>query len=55
MVLVAVGVAAGLFGAGLMFILFTVEHLAFGYHTGDLGIGGARHTSDLLAASCPSC
>ena len=46
LVLVATGVAAGLFGAGLMYLLFTVEHLAFGYHTGDLE-SGARHASDL--------
>ena len=45
-VLVAVGVAAGLFGAGLMYLLFTVEHLAFGYHTGDLETG-VLHASDL--------
>jgi CIC family chloride channel protein len=46
LVLVATGVAAGLFGAGLMYLLFTAEHLAFGYHTGDLE-SGARHASDL--------
>ena len=46
LVLVAVGVAAGLFGAGLMYLLFTVEHLAFGYHTGDLETG-VLHASDL--------
>jgi H+/Cl- antiporter ClcA len=46
LVLVATGVAAGLFGAGLMYLLFTVEHLAFGYHTGDLE-SGARQASDL--------
>jgi chloride channel protein, CIC family len=46
LVLVAVGVAAGLFGVGLMLLLFTVEHLAFGYHTGDLETG-VEHVSDL--------
>ena len=45
-VLVATGVAAGLFGAALMYLLFTVQHLAFGYHTGDLE-SAARHASDL--------
>jgi len=45
-VLVATGVAAGLFGAGLMYLLFSVEHLAFGYDTGDLE-SGARQASDL--------
>ncbi len=33
---VATGVAAGLFGDLMMLILFTVQHLAFGYHTGSL-------------------
>jgi chloride channel protein, CIC family len=46
LVLVATGVAAGLFGAGLMYLLFNVEQLAFGYHIGDLE-SGARHASDL--------
>lgn len=30
------GVAAGLFGDLMMLILFSVQHLAFGYHTGTL-------------------
>jgi H+/Cl- antiporter ClcA len=30
------GVATGLFGEFLMWILFGVQHLAFGYHTGEL-------------------
>jgi chloride channel protein, CIC family len=30
------GVATGLFGALLMFFLFSVQHLAFNYHSGDL-------------------
>ena len=45
-ILVATGVAAGLFGAALMYLLFIVQHLAFGYHTGDLE-SAARHASDL--------
>src|ERR1700761_5783809 len=46
MVLVATGVAAGLFGDLLMFILYHVEHLAFGFNSGSLE-DGARHASDL--------
>ena len=46
MVLVATGVAAGLFGDLLMFILFSVEHLAFGFNAGPLQ-DGVRHASDL--------
>jgi H+/Cl- antiporter ClcA len=34
--LVLTGVAAGLFGDLMMLVLFTVQHLAFGYHTGPL-------------------
>jgi chloride channel protein, CIC family len=32
----ATGVAAGLFGDLMMLILFSIQHLAFGYHTGSL-------------------
>ena len=39
------GVAAGLFGDLMMLILFTVQHLAFGYHTGTLE-SGVEHASD---------
>jgi CIC family chloride channel protein len=46
MVLVATGIAAGLFGDLLMFILYNVEHLAFGFNSGSLE-DGARHASDL--------
>src|SRR5579875_3169842 len=46
MVLVATGVAAGLFGDLLMFILFSVEHLAFGFDAGPLE-DGVRHAADL--------
>src|SRR6202034_2857759 len=40
------GVAAGLFGDLMMLILFTVQHLAFGYHSGTLE-SGVRHASDI--------
>ena len=30
------GIATGLFGAGLMWLLFGVQHLAFSYHSGEL-------------------
>jgi H+/Cl- antiporter ClcA len=46
MVLVATGIAAGLFGDLLMFVLFSVEHLAFGFNAGPLQ-DGVRHASDL--------
>ncbi|MBV9792470.1 MAG: chloride channel protein [Actinobacteria bacterium] len=46
MVLVGTGVAAGLFGDLLMFILYSVEHLAFGFNAGPL-TEGVRHASDL--------
>jgi H+/Cl- antiporter ClcA len=36
LMVVATGVAAGLFGDLMMLILFSVQHLAFGYHTGSL-------------------
>ena len=39
------GVAAGLFGDLMMLILFTVQHLAFGYHSGPLE-SGVEHASD---------
>jgi H+/Cl- antiporter ClcA len=45
-VLAATGVAAGLFGDLLMWILFSVEHLAFGFDAGPL-VDGVRHASDL--------
>ncbi|HEY1675991.1 MAG TPA: chloride channel protein [Streptosporangiaceae bacterium] len=45
-VLVATGIAAGLFGDLLMFVLFSVEHLAFGFNAGPLQ-DGVRHASDL--------
>jgi chloride channel protein, CIC family len=45
-VLVLTGVAAGLFGDLMMLILFNVEHLVFGYHTGTLE-SGVRHVDDL--------
>jgi len=36
---VVVGVAAGLFGALMMWLLFTVQHAAFGYRTGGFEAG----------------
>jgi chloride channel protein, CIC family len=36
LMVVATGVAAGLFGDLMMLILFSIQHLAFGYHTGSL-------------------
>ncbi len=38
-IVVPTGVAAGLFGDLPMLVLFTVQHLAFGYHTGTLESG----------------
>lgn len=39
---VLTGIAAGLFGDLLMLLLFTMQHLAFGYHTGPLEAAVAR-------------
>jgi chloride channel protein, CIC family len=39
------GVAAGLFGDLMMLLLFSVQHLAFGYHSGSLE-SGVEHASD---------
>ena len=36
LMVVATGVAAGLFGDLMMLILFSIQHVAFGYHTGSL-------------------
>ncbi len=52
---VATGVAAGLLGDALMALLFTVQHLAFGYHTGSLQsavehASGTRRVASLLVA-----
>jgi chloride channel protein, CIC family len=44
--LVGTGIAAGLIGAALMYFLFTIEHLVFGYHAGDLE-SGVQHASSL--------
>ncbi len=43
---VLTGVAAGLFGDLMMLILFNVQHLAFGYHSGSLE-SGVAHASNL--------
>jgi H+/Cl- antiporter ClcA len=42
----ATGIAAGLFGDLMMLILFTIQHLAFGYHSGSLEAAVER-SSDL--------
>src|SRR4029079_1065627 len=42
--LLATAVATGLLGSALMFLLTTVEHLAFGYDSGTLE-DGAEHAS----------
>jgi H+/Cl- antiporter ClcA len=44
--LLLTGIVTGLIGAGLMALLFHVEHLAFGYGSGGLE-SGVRQTSDL--------
>jgi CIC family chloride channel protein len=44
--IIVTGVATGLFGAGLMALLFHVERLAFGYHSGSL-LDGVRGASDV--------
>lgn len=49
------GVAAGLFGDLLMWVLFSVEHLVFGYHSGPMEQavmrdGGLRRVVPLLVA-----
>jgi CIC family chloride channel protein len=52
---VLTGIAAGLFGALMMLILFSVQHAAFGYHTGSLQHGveqapAVRRVASLLIA-----
>jgi CIC family chloride channel protein len=42
LMVVLTGVAAGLFGDLMMLLLYSVQHLAFGYHTGSLGPAVAR-------------
>jgi chloride channel protein, CIC family len=46
LMVVVTGVAAGLLGDLMMFLLLTVEHLAFGYHTGSFEFG-VEHASGL--------
>jgi chloride channel protein, CIC family len=43
---VITGVAAGLFGAGLMAILYAVQHLAFDYHSGAM-LGAIERLDDV--------
>lgn len=45
-VVVATGVVTGLLGAGLMWILYSVQHVAFGYHSGEL-TAAVERASDL--------
>ena len=42
MMVAATGVAAGLFGDMMMLLLFSVQHLAFGYHAGTLEAAVSR-------------
>lgn len=44
LLVVLTGIAAGLFGDFLMWILFNVQHLAFNYHTGSLQDAALRAT-----------
>jgi chloride channel protein, CIC family len=46
LMVVLTGIAAGLFGDLMMLILFSIQHLAFGYHTGSLE-AAAERTSDV--------
>jgi chloride channel protein, CIC family len=43
---VATGVATGLFGTFLIWVLYTVQHLAFGYHSGEL-VAAVERSSNL--------
>jgi chloride channel protein, CIC family len=47
---VLTGIATGLFGALLMLILFSVQHAAFSYHTGDL-LSAVERASNLRRIS----
>lgn len=52
---VLTGAATGLIGAGLMWLLFTIQHIAFDYHAGELvdavrAASGDRRVLSLLAA-----
>ncbi len=49
--LVLTGVATGLFGDLMMLILFNVQHLAFGYHTGSLETAVLRSSDTRRIAS----
>ena len=42
LMVVLTGIAAGLFGDFLMLLLFTVQHLAYGYHSGTLEAAAER-------------
>jgi CIC family chloride channel protein len=47
LMVVLTGVATGLFGALMMLLLYWVEHLAFGYHSGESLETAIKRTSDL--------
>ena len=49
--LVLTGVAAGLFGDLMMLLLFNVQYLAFGYHSGSLE-AAVTHSSDVRRLAC---
>jgi chloride channel protein, CIC family len=51
LMVVLTGVAAGLFGDLMMLVLFSVEHLAFGYHTGTFEAAVSR-ASDTRRLAC---
>src|SRR3984885_5008990 len=46
LMVVLTGIAAGLFGDFLMLLLFTVQHLAYGYHSGTLE-AAVEHSDDV--------
>src|ERR1700728_2925782 len=51
LMVVLTGIAAGLFGDLMMLVLFSVQHLAFGYHTGTLEAAVSR-ASDTRRLAC---
>jgi CIC family chloride channel protein len=44
--LVLTGIATGLIGDGLMFLLYSIQHLAFDYHSGEM-LGAVERLGDL--------
>jgi chloride channel protein, CIC family len=51
LMVVLTGIAAGLFGDLMMLVLFSVQHLAFGYRTGTLE-AAVEHSSDIRRLAC---